>query len=68
MINITAIDYDSITDLNTTNNITVNCTDNENNFVIVIPTLLLTVPRGLAVLCLLSLSIYTLFKPLITIK
>ena len=46
-----------------------NCTLNEtiiNN--IIIPTLLLTIPCGLSFLCLMSLMIYTLIKPLFKIK
>ena len=39
-----ADDYDNITDLNFTNN----CTNSENGIEIIIPTLLLTIPCGLA--------------------
>ena len=68
--NIIANGYDNFTDFNTTNdyNNIVNCTDNENNIGIIIPTSLLTVPCGLSFLCLLSLMIYILIKPLITNK
>ena len=45
-----------------------NCTNNENNTDIIKPTLLLTIPCGLSFLCLMSLMIYTLIKPLITDK
>ena len=45
-----------------------NCTDNENIIDIIIPTLLLTIPCGLSFLCLRSLMICTLIKPLITNK
>ena len=48
----------------TTNN---NCTSNENNFDITIPTLL-TLPCGLFILCLMSLTVYTLIKPLFNKK
>ena len=68
---ITAIDYDNITDLNSTNdfdNFTDNCTDNENNIDIVRPTMLLTIPCGRSFLCLSSLMKYTLIKPLTTYK
>ena len=65
--NITS-DYDNITSgdftdiLNIYDNITLSsCTNNENNFDIIIPTLLLTIPCGLSYLCLLSLMIYTFF-------
>ena len=50
-------------------NITLtNCTDNENNIDIHIPTLLITIPCGVSFLCLLSLMLYSLIKPLITNK
>ena len=55
-------DYDEITDLDFTNN----CTTKENNFYIFIPISLLTKPCGSSFLCLTSLMIYTLTKPLIT--
>ena len=54
-------DYDNITDLTFTNN----CTVTENNFVIIISTLLLTIQCGVSFLCLMSLMVYTLIKPLI---
>ena len=54
-------DYDNTTDLNFTNN----CTSNENNIDIILPILLLTIPYGLSFLCLMSLMVYTLIKPLI---
>ena len=41
-----------------------NCTINENNIDLNIPTLLLTKPCGLSFLCLMSLLIYTLIRPL----
>ena len=44
--NITTKDYDEITDLSTTNDYK-NCTDNENNVDIILPSLLLTIPCGL---------------------
>ena len=60
-------DYDNIT--NNYDNITfTKCTNNENNIDIIIPTLLLRVPCGLSLLCMLSLMIYTLIKHLITKK
>ena len=49
-------DYDNTTDLN-------NC-----NIDIIIPTLLFTIPCGLSYLCLISLMVYTLVKPLINKK
>ena len=60
-----------VTDLNTTNdynNISNNCTDNENNIDIVLPDLLFTIPCGLSFSFSLSLIVYTLIKPLITSK
>ena len=42
-----------------------NCTNNEKNMDIFIPTLLLTIPCGLSFLCLMSLMSYTLIKILI---
>ena len=64
--NITSIDYTVI--LNDYDNITFkiydNCTNNENNFDIIIPTLLLSKPCGLSFLCLMSLMVYTLSKSL----
>ena len=55
---ITTNDYDNITDLNTTNNRTFsNCTVNENNVDIIIPTLLFTIPCGLSISCLISLMV-----------
>ena len=51
----------NVTDLNTTNyynNFTNNCTDNENNIDIIIPTLLLTVPGGLSFMFNIPYGIY----------
>ena len=44
------------------------CTNNENNFDIFLPTLLLTIPCGLSILCLMSLLVHTIIKPLINNK
>ena len=46
----------------------VKCTNIETNIDVIIPTLLLTIPFGLSFLCLKSLQIYTLIKPLVTIE
>ena len=46
----------------------INCTNNENDIDIIIPTLLLTIPGGLSFLCLMSLMVYTLVKPLLNKK
>ena len=59
VLNITD-DYDDIT-------FTIYTVD-ENKVDIIIPTLLLTIPYGLSFLCLMSLMIYTLIKPLIINK
>ena len=59
-------DYDNITSSNYTDydDMTLfNCTNNENNIDIIIPTLLLTIPCGLSFLCLMSLMVYTKTKP-----
>ena len=69
-MNVTIItnDYDIITSSTYTdydNKTLSNCTNNGNTFDIIIPTLLLTKPCGLSFLCLLSLMVYTLIKPLI---
>ena len=42
-----------------------NCTDNENNIDIMIPSLLFTKPCGLSFLSLISFMVYTLVKPII---
>ena len=65
--NITTNDYDNNTDLNTTN-VYNNCTNNENNIEKIIPTLFLTIPCGLSILCLMSSLLYTLTKPSIKFK
>ena len=44
------------------------CTNNENNFDIIMPTSLLTIPGGLLFLCLMSLMVYTLIKSLFNNK
>ena len=61
--------YDKVTDnYNDSSSINNNCTTNENNLDIIIPTLSLTLPCGLSFLCLMSLMVYTLIKPLKNIK
>ena len=71
-MNITNVtDYDNITSSNYTeyDNMTLcNCTINENKFNIIIPALLFSIPCGLSFLCLISLMICILVKPLITSK
>ena len=64
-------DYDNISSSNYTDydNITLsNCTDNENDIDIIIPAILFTIPCGLSFLCLISLMVYTLVKPLFNNK
>ena len=53
-----------LTDISDYDNFTSNCTDNENFFDIIIPTLLLTKPCGPSFLCFICLMVYTLIKPL----
>ena len=55
-------------DYNGSLSINNNCTDNEKNIDIIIPTILLTKPCGLSFFCLMSLMIYTLLKTLFNIK
>ena len=67
MSNIT--DYDNMTDdYNNTLSLNKNFTDNENNIDIFTPKLLFTTPCGLSFLCLMSLMVYTLIKPLFNNK
>ena len=50
-------DYDNVTSSNYTDydNMTLcNCTNSENNFDIILPALLFTIPCGLSFLCLIS--------------
>ena len=64
------IDYDKITSSNYTDydNITSkNCTNNDKNIEIVIP-LLTIIPSVLSIICLISLIVYTLIKPLFNKK
>ena len=55
-------------DYKNTLSINNNFTNNENNIDIIITSLLLTIPCGLSFLCMLSLMIYTLIKPLFNKK
>ena len=41
-----------------------NCTNNEKDIDIFIPTILFTIPCGLSFICLMSLMVYTIIKPL----
>ena len=53
-------DYDNIS--------LCNCTDSEYNTDIIIPVLLFTIPCCLSFLCLISITAYTLIKPLFNKK
>ena len=55
-------DYNEIMSINN------NCTDNEKNIDLIIPAILFTIPSGISFLCLISLMVYTLVKPLINKK
>ena len=69
IINIT--DSDKITDLDnntTTDTLLSNCTNNEYDINLTIPLLLFTIPCTLSFLCLISLVVYTLIKPLFNKK
>ena len=65
-------DYNDTLTTNITNiyndTLSPNCTINENNFHIIIPTLLLTIPCGLPFLCLMSLTVNTLIKSSLKFK
>ena len=54
-------------DYNDTLSINNNCTNNDNNIEIIIP-LFTKIPRGMSLLCLISLMVYTLIKPLFNKK
>ena len=59
-------DFDNMTDdYNDSLSKNKNCTKIEKNIDIIIPTLLVTFPCGISFLCLLSLMVYTLIRPLI---
>ena len=54
-------------DYNDTISIKNNCTNNDNNVEIIIP-LFTTIPCGMSLICLISLIVYTLIKPLFNKK
>ena len=60
-------DYDNLTSGNDNMTLT-NWTNNENKIDILIPSLPLTIPCGLSFLCLMSLMVYMLSKPLLNNK
>ena len=60
-------DYGNLTD-DYKDTLSSNCTINENIIDIIIPTLLFSIPCGLSFLCLMSLMVYTLIKPLFNNK
>ena len=55
----------NITDDDIENITLCNCTDNENNNIEIIIPLITIVPCGMSLVCLISLMVYTLIKPLI---
>ena len=61
-------DYDNMTDDYKNSLSKKNCTNNESDIDIIIPMLILTMPYGLPILCLMSLMMYTLIEPLFNIK
>ena len=56
-------DYDNMADAYNTNN----CTNNDNKMEIIRP-LITIIPCGLSLICLISLMVYTLIKPLFNNK
>ena len=61
----TITNYDNMTyEYNDTISINNNCTNSENNIEIII-SLITIIPGSLSFLCLISLMVYTLIKPLI---
>ena len=65
------VDYDKVksSDYTDYDNISFySCTNFENDIDIIIPALLFTTPCGLSFLCLISLMVYTLIKPLFNNK
>ena len=60
-------DSDKITDLDN-NTTSCNCTNNEYDINLTIPLLIFTIPCTFSFLCLISLMVYTLIKPLINKK
>ena len=70
MIITNVTDYNNMAndDYNNTFSLNNTCTNKENNIDIIIPTLLLTVPCGPSFLCLMSLMVYRLIKPLFNKK
>ena len=55
-------------DYNDTLSVNNNCTDSENDIDIIIPALFFTIPCGLSFICLMSLMVYLLIKPLFNKK
>ena len=56
-------DYDNITSINYTDYTNNNCTNNDNNIEIILY-LLTIIPCGMALICFISLMVYTLNKRL----
>ena len=57
-------DYDNITSSNYGDD---NCANNENNIEIILPSFTI-IPCGISLICLISLMVYTLIKPLLSEK
>ena len=61
-------DYDNMTDdYSDTLSINNNCTNNDDKIEIIIP-LFTIIPCGMSLMCLISLMVYTLIKPLFNKK
>ena len=54
-------------DNNDTLSININCTNNDNNIQMIVP-LFTIIPCGMSLICLISLMVSTLIKPLLTKK
>ena len=62
-------DYDNMTDdYNDTLSININCTNKDNSNIEIVKPLITIVPCGMSLICLISLMVYTLVKPLINKK
>ena len=69
IINITHSDKITDLDKNTVTNTTLcNCTNMEYDIILTMPLLLFTIPCIISFLCLISITVYTLIKPLINKK
>ena len=55
-------------DYNDTLSVNNNCTDNDNNNIEIVIPLITIIPCGMSLICLLSIMVYTLIKPLFNKK